>query len=125
MISKNGKSLGEIIKEALKERGIKASAVARKMNISRQTINQIDRRKKFDIAFLQSLKDASGLDFTHYAYEDVIGNMPEESKQRYLTKSTRVTISISVSSNTKNLGNLPELITQIEEISKKLGFELV
>ncbi|WP_028297158.1 helix-turn-helix domain-containing protein [Olivibacter sitiensis] len=125
MSNKKAKSLGEIIKETMKERGIKGSVVARKMNVSRQTINQIDTRKKFDIAFLQSLKDASGLDFTYYAYKDIMDSMSDDSKLKYLESSPRITINISISTKKDNLNNLPELVTQIEDLSRKLGFELV
>ncbi|WP_028297156.1 hypothetical protein [Olivibacter sitiensis] len=109
----------------MKERGIKGSVVARKMNVSRQTINQIDTRKKFDIAFLQSLKDASGLDFTHYVYKDIMDSMSEDSKLKYLESSPRITINISIATKKDNLNNLPELVPQIEDLSRNLGFELV
>src|SRR5690606_41278702 len=64
------KTLGEIIKETMKEKGIKSSSVARKMNVSRQAISQSDQRKKFDLEVLQRRKEASGLDFTAIAYEN-------------------------------------------------------
>lgn len=62
------KSLGILIKKAIDESGIKQSVIAKRMNVSRQTINQIDRRKTFDLQFLQELKKASGLDFTEYVF---------------------------------------------------------
>lgn len=124
MANKSEKSLGEIIKETMKERGIKGAVVARKMNVSRQTINQIDLRKKFDIDFLHSLKEASGLDFTHYAYDSIIDKMPEKQKLKYLENSPRITVNISIAAKKESLENLPELIRQMEYLAKKYGFEL-
>lgn len=121
----NTKTLGEIIKEAMKERGIKGSVVARKMNVSRQTINQIDLRKKFDIEFLQNFKEASGLDFTHYALDDIIAQVPRQQRVKYLNKQSTITINISIVANKENIENLPLFIKQIEELGKRLGFELI
>ncbi|MBK1441452.1 helix-turn-helix transcriptional regulator [Parapedobacter sp. ISTM3] len=121
----NTKTLGEIIKETMKERGIKGSVVARKMNVSRQTINQIDLRKKFDIEFLQSFKEASGLDFTKHAFDDVMDKMPEEQKVKYLGQQPKITVNISISANKESLENLPTFIKQVEDLGKRYGFELV
>ncbi len=60
-------SLGELIKRTLREKGIKEAYVAKKMNVSKQVINQIDRRKNFDFNILSELSKASGIDFTKYA----------------------------------------------------------
>src|SRR5690606_15279666 len=77
MSSKTVKPLGEIIKEALKERGLNKSAIAKKMNVSKQVINQIDRRKYFDLDFLKKLKDATGLDFTRYNTSNFFENIDD------------------------------------------------
>lgn len=124
MAKVNTKSLGEIIKETMKERGIKGSVVARKMNVSRQTINQIDLRKKFDIEFLHNLKEASGLDFTHYAYDNptTLVSKEPETKQGY--NGPKITINISIVARKENLENLPTFIKQVENLSKQYGFEL-
>ncbi|WP_257667701.1 helix-turn-helix domain-containing protein [Parapedobacter tibetensis] len=121
----NTKTLGEVIKETMKERGIKGSVVARKMNVSRQTINQIDLRKKFDIEFLQNLKEASGLDFTHHAYESIMDKMPNEQKVKYLDRTPGITFNISVMASKENLENLPSFIKQVEDLGKQYGFELI
>lgn len=59
-------SLGEFIKRTLKDKGIKEAYVAKRMNVSKQVINQIDRRKNFDYNLLSEISKASGIDFTQY-----------------------------------------------------------
>ena len=63
------KNLGEKIQSDLESMGLNDSAIARKMGVNRQTINQIATRKTFDLLFLQKLKDASGLDYTNYVFD--------------------------------------------------------
>lgn len=126
MTIRNNKTLGEIIKEVMKERGIKASVVARKMNVSRQTINQIDARKKFDIEFLQKLKDATELDFTSYAYDDLNRRIPEEDKEKYFnsTAEQKISLQISVSCSVDKLTNFSDFINEMNQIAKKYGFSI-
>ncbi|MFB2118634.1 hypothetical protein [Parapedobacter sp. 2B3] len=117
------KTLGEIIKETMKEKGIKSSMVARKMNVSRQAISQIDVRKKFDLDFLQRLKEASGLDFTAIAYEKIGRTYPHDEQPVDLPQG--ITINIRVTTKDKDkLDNLPSFIEEVEASGKRYGFEL-
>lgn len=121
------KTLGEIIKETMKEKGIKSSAVARKMNLSRQAISQIDVRKKFDLDFLQRLKEASGLDFTAIAYEKIAdgGHTLQPHDTPPSDSSHGITINIRVTAKDKEkLDNLTSFIEEVEESGKRYGFEL-
>lgn len=120
------KTLGEIIKETMKEKGIKSSAVARKMNVSRQAISQIALRKKFDLEFLQRLKEASGLDFTAIAYEKIADSsaMKIPNKQQ-VDLAQGITINIRVTTKDKEkLDNLTSFIEEVEASGKRYGFEL-
>ena len=126
------KTLGEIIKETMKEKGIKSSAVARKMNVSRQAISQIDLRKKFDLEFLQRLKEASGLDFTTIAYERITDGATQSSDSAINSRGEQpvdlpqgITINIRVTTKDKEkLDNLTSFIEEVEESGKRYGFEL-
>jgi len=121
------KTLGEIIKETMKEKGIKSSAVARKMNLSRQAISQIDVRKKFDLDFLQRLKEASGLDFTAIAYEKIAdgGHTLQTNNTASSDLPHGITINITVTAKDKEkLDNLTSFIEEVEESGKRYGFEL-
>ncbi len=64
-------SLGDLIKKEIKRRGLKASFIAEKMGVSRQTLNAIETRKTFDLEWLQRFKAASGIDFTDYAPKSI------------------------------------------------------
>ena len=121
------KTLGEIIKETIKEKGINSAEVARKMNLSRQAISQIDARKKFDLDFLQRLKEASGLDFTAIAYEkatsDKANNVRRNTQSATLPQG--ITINIRVTTKDKEkLENLTSFIEEVEASGKRYGFEL-
>ena len=118
--------MGEIIKETMKKKGIKSSAVARKMNVSRQAISQIDHRKKFDLEFLQRLKEASGLDFTTIAYEKVTDSSAIHTiDEQHDELPQGITINIRVTTKDKEkLDNLTSFIEEVEESGKRYGFEL-
>lgn len=119
------KTLGEIIKETMKEKGIKSSAVARKMNVSRQAISQIDQRKKFDLEFLQRLKDASGLDFSAIAYENMADSATRPLDEQRTDLAEGITINIRLTTKDKEkLDNLTSFIEEVEESGKRYGFEL-
>lgn len=120
------KTLGEIIKETMKKKGIKSSVVARKMNLSRQAISQIDQRKKFDLDFLLRLKEASGLDFTAIAYEKIADNKVNHHRgEQSPDLAQGITINIRVTTkDKKKLDNLPSFIEEVEESGKRYGFEL-
>lgn len=79
MSNNTGKSLGELIYDAIKEKGLNQSFVAKKMHVSRQAINSLPTRKTFTIEFLNDLKKATGLDFTNHATQVYFQN--EEIKQ--------------------------------------------
>lgn len=89
----NMETLGEIIKKTLKDKGIKESYVADKMGVSKQVINQIDRRKNFDAEFLKKLEDIVDIDFSVY--------MPAQTSRHITTsipdvpKSTDIYASVS------------------------------
>ena len=120
------KTLGEIIKETMKEKGINNSAVARKMNVSRQAISQIDLRKKFDLEFLQRLKEASGLDFTAIAYKKIADSSTiQATDDQHADLAQGITINIRVTTKNKDkLENLTSFIEEVEESGKRYGFEL-
>jgi|SRR5690606_6444576 len=121
------KTLGEIIKETMKEKGIKSSVVARKMNLSRQAISQIDVRKKFDLDFLHRLKEASGLDFTTIAYEKIADSDAADGvhNAQPAELSQGITINIRVTTKDKEkLDNLTSFIEEVEKSGKRYGFEL-
>ncbi len=126
------KTLGEIIKETMKEKGIKSSSVARKMNVSRQAISQIDQRKKFDLEFLQRLKEASGLDFTAIAYENIAHSVTHTPNSAINSAGKQpidlpegITINIRLTAkNKEKLNNLTSFIEEVEASGKRYGFEL-
>lgn len=121
------KTLGEIIKATMKEKGINSSVVARKMNLSRQAISQIGLRKKFDLDFLQRLKEASGLDFTAIAYEKITDSASAIDAQHTHPPALTQGITINITVTTKNkekLENLAAFIDEVEEAGKRFGFEL-
>lgn len=122
-MSRDGLTLGEIIKKEMRERGIKDSVVARKMNVARQSINQIDKRKKFDLQFLQEFKKASGLDYTIYATENTVALL-QDPETTYQSKN-RVTLTLNVSCNRNNVGDFSAFLTQIEEIAEQYGYHFV
>lgn len=125
MSSQKEKSLGEIIKEDMKARKLNASAIAREMNVSRQVINQIDTRKTFDLEFLQKLKEASGLDYTHYAFDSVMKNLLHEEPGSYNTgKSNYVTLTLAVSCKRDRVGEFDSFLTDLENVAEKYGYLL-
>jgi transcriptional regulator with XRE-family HTH domain len=121
-------SLGERIKEDIKSKNLNGSAIARKMNVSRQVINQIDLRKKFDLQFLQSLKEASGLDYTHYAFDTVMANVLKDDEPSYTTNmrsSNNVTLTFAVSCKKDRVGEFSNFLSDVEEIAVKYGYQLI
>lgn len=135
MSIKQEESLGEIIKRTIKERGLKEAFVADKMGISKQSINQISKRKTFDIEWLQKLKAATGLDFTEYAYpsalristpystdiEDV--SYVEEESEDFFRK-IEMSLNIKISTDESQLDKVGELIKQLKKQASKMGFKL-
>lgn len=129
MSNVNGESLGEIIKNALREKGLNQSAIAKKMNVSKQVMNQIDRRKHFDLEFLQKLRDASGLDFTDYHF----GKKPTEFHINNLDRSTvemstqqiEMALSIKLKADPLQISKMGELMMSIRKEATRLGFAIV
>ncbi len=126
MSIETGKSLGEIIHDDIREKNLNASTIARKMNISRQVINQISTRKRFDLDFLLKLKDASGLDYTSYAFDRVMENLLKEPEPSYPlnTNTIEVSLSLKINADQDNLGNLSALIETFKLEAGKYGFTL-
>jgi transcriptional regulator with XRE-family HTH domain len=118
------KSLGEIIKDDMKLKGINGSAVARKMNVARQVINQIDRRKKFDLEFLIDFKKASGLDYTKYAYENVVGLLQEE-EPFHQRNNNNVTLNFTLSCHRDRVSQFSAFLDDVDAVAKKYGYQII
>lgn len=124
MSTMNNLTLGEIILKAIKEKGLNQSKIADKMNVKRQTINQLDRRKTFDMEFLQKLKKATDLDFTGYLY-------PQSNAEEGLTKSNdkpessiEMSLSIKLKADPVQLNRMSDLLAIIRAEALKLGFTI-
>jgi transcriptional regulator with XRE-family HTH domain len=132
MSSDRVESLGVIIKKAIKDSGFKETFIAEKMNVSRQTINQIDLRKTFDLEFLQKLKAASGLDFTGYFYSsaDKVVKYSTENEAAITVKESsedyriKMSLTINLSSNKEDVIKMGELITKFRIEALKMGFTI-
>lgn len=124
MSTETRKSLGEIIKDDMKSKGINGSAVARKMKVARQVINQIDRRKKFDYEFLIDFKNASGLDYTKYAYENVLGILKEEEPV-HLRNNNAVTLHFTLSCDRDKVSQFSAFLEEADAIAKKYGYQII
>lgn len=122
-------SLGYIIKQAMIDKGLNQSAIAAKMGLRRQSLNQIERRKTFDMEFLQRLKDASGLDFTNYDFNSpAIGRLkdPAGVYTRAEDESRlEMTVTLKVSASPEELSKLGEFVLVIRREAKKQGFTII
>lgn len=128
MSNKPVKSLGEIIKEALKEKGLNQSAIAKKMNVSKQVINQIDRRKYFDLEFLQSLRDVTGLDFTGYSYitkPQAITHSAEPSSSLRNNQQVEMSLAIKLKADADHISQMGEFLLTIKKEASRLGFTII
>ncbi len=120
-------SLGYIIKQAMIEKGLNQSAIAAKMGIRRQSLNQIERRKTFDIEFLERLKDASGLDFTDYFKREASGMLNDPAgRYRLLEEKGKMemSVTIKVSTDPEEITRLGDFILVIRREAKRLGFSV-
>lgn len=108
----------------MKEKGINGSAVARKMNVARQVINQIDKRKKFDLEFLLEFKKASGLDYTQYAFENV-NHLLREDESYYGRSNDKVTLNFSVACSRDRVGDFSKFLGDIDIVAEKYGYQIV
>ncbi|GEM_PF-2910369 len=128
MSNKPMKSLGEIIKETLKEKGLNQSAVAKKMNVSKQVINQIDRRKYFDLEFLQSLKDVTGLDFTGYTYTSkpqANTEAAESASSLRNSQQVEMSLAIKLKADPDHISQMGEFLLTIRKEATRLGFSIL
>jgi transcriptional regulator with XRE-family HTH domain len=130
-------TLGEIIKKAIKERGLKESFIAEKMGVSRQSLNQIETRKTFDLEWLQKFKAASGIDFTQYAppsidkintpYNSELeynGSMVNDDQVAYESNKVEMFLNFKISTTSEDFQNMIALINKIKSEAKNMGFTI-
>lgn len=134
MSTKELHPLGEIISEAIENSGIKQATIAKRMGVSRQTINKVALRKTFDLEFLQKLKNASGLDFTNHVFDPkrktyvnidslTKANEPDLS-QSYNSNSLELSLTIKIKSDETSLKNLSEMILNFKKEAINKGFQV-
>lgn len=122
--------LGDLIKKAIIDSGLKQAVIAERMGLKRQTINQIDRKKTFDLEFLQKLKEASGLDFTAYIFnkkepkEYITPVIVNKAEEPFIDNSQQVEMSLAVRirANSEQMGKVSELIVAFHREATRLGF---
>lgn len=130
MSSRSVESLGYLIKKAIEDSGLKQTIIAKKMNVSRQAINQIDRRKNFDLEFLQSLKEATGIDFTNYNFNGLKEYTPSQSltvvneHDFNSNQSIELSLSIKIKTDSGQLNRMSDLIRVFKSEAEKLGFSI-
>lgn len=132
MSNNENKTLGEIIKDALKEKGLNQTAVAKKMNVSKQVINQLDRRKYFDLDFLERLKKHTDLDFTRYSQSNIEEHTGvEETQSQYsLTNVNNVntvemTLSVKVRASDSEISQMGNLLMAFKKEALRMGFTIL
>jgi transcriptional regulator with XRE-family HTH domain len=113
-------TLGEKILKAIKDKGLVQSKIADKMKVSRQIINQIDRRKTFDLEFLQKLKEATDLDFTGYLYPQ--GSATQDLK---VTDLVEMSLAIKLKSTPEQISRMGELLTNLRKEALRMGFTIM
>jgi transcriptional regulator with XRE-family HTH domain len=124
--------LGELIKNAIKESGITQATIAKRMDVPRQMINQIDQRKSFDLEFLQKLKNATGLDFTDHVFDPKAKkyvpiqalNMAEEPAVQYGAEAIELSLTIKVKAQESTLVQLSEMILFFKKEASNRGFQI-
>jgi transcriptional regulator with XRE-family HTH domain len=125
MSNNTGKTLGEIIYEAIKEKGLNQSFVAKKMHVARQAINSLPTRKTFTIEFLNDLKKATGLDFTKHATQLYIQNeeptLLEESKSGDLKLSNMPKLTYQFAIPEEAYGSIKAFQDEVLKIAEKYG----
>lgn len=131
MSNNENRTLGEIIKDALNEKGLKQSAVAKKMNVSKQVINQIDRRKYFDLEFLERLKKATDLDFTRYSTNSQQHSELKEEEGQYLRTNVNIentvemTLSVKVRASDNEISQMSNLLIAFKKEALRMGFTIL
>ncbi|WP_407427667.1 helix-turn-helix domain-containing protein [Arcticibacter sp.] len=126
-------SLGVLIKKAIIESGKKQSVIAKKMNISRQSLNQIDRRKTFDLEFLQLLKEASGIDFTNYIFnpkKNVRDFQEDPSKYVVVNSSANAptidfSLTVKIRAEQEYVNRVSDLLMIFRAEANKMGFSII
>lgn len=136
MSSEMFESLGELIKKEIEKRGLKASFIAKKMGISRQTLNAIGLRKNFDLEWLQKLKAASGIDFTEYAPKSIqrintpystengISESFEEPFSNKISNKIEIYLSLKITGDDDQVGKIGDLIKSLKSEANKFGFNI-
>lgn len=128
MSTNTHQNIGEKIKNELKERGLNQSAIAKKMNVSKQVINQIDRRKHFDYDFLEKLTDATGINFMKYSPRPYNYNtypVSQVSEPAENNQSIEMSISIKFRSTQEEVNKLADFLNTIRKEALKIGFNLI
>lgn len=126
-------SLGVLIKKAIVESGKKQSVIAKKMNISRQSLNQIDRRKTFDLEFLQLLKDASGIDFTNYIFnpkKNARDFQEDPSKSAVVNSNSNAptidfSLTVKIRAEQEYVNRVSDLLMIFRAEANKMGFSII
>lgn len=130
MSTNNITDLGLEIKNAIKQLGLNQTFVAKKMDLPKQSINRIEFRKTFDLAFLQNLKQATGLDYTNYVFnakhkkyvplQDSTNSV--EEPMAICGNAIQMTLSIMVHGNPEEVNKMTEFIMAIKNEATRLGF---
>ncbi|MNK53058.1 hypothetical protein D3C87_720090 [compost metagenome] len=126
-------TLGELIKNAIVDKSLNQSAIARKMGVAKQTINQIERKKIFDLDFLVKLRDASGLDFTSHALPNDKKNYVNndgyseinEDEGKYGSNTVELSVTIKITSDEDDLLKLGEFLKTVKLEAASRGFKIV
>lgn len=126
-------SLGVLIKKAIVDSGIKQSVIAKKMNISRQSLNQIDRRKTFDLEFLQLLKKASGIDFTSHVFNPKRNNIlieEDPSLYRLIKPDSNMptidfSLTVKIRAEQEYVNRVSDLLMIFRAEANKMGFSII
>lgn len=125
MSNEKTQSLGEIIKKGLKEKGLNQSAVAKKMNVSKQVINQIDRRKTFDLDFLQKLKEVTGLDYTMYTSQNLVQVNSDTADLLHVDRLVEMSLAIKLKADPFHINKMGDLLISIKKEATRLGFTIL
>lgn len=128
MSTEKQNSVGERIKKTLKDRGLNQSAIAKKMNVSKQVINQIDRRKYFDLEFLTQLSEASGIDFINFVTPPSHLREPNFDYDN-ISKETsgliEMSLSIKFKAGAEEVTKFAELMKVLKSEAIKKGFSII
>lgn len=128
MSNSDSKTLGTLMMEAMREKGLNQSHIAKKMNMSRQTINTLDTRKSFTVDFLIRFKEASGLDFTGYA-DSIIENR-SVSKEPSIksdppSKDALATLTLNFGLPPESYEHIAEFMKQLTGLAEKHGIKVL